>query len=46
MRDMIQGGSVGTMAEFPYFDIAETGAVLELLYLDGTQMPSPDLTIA
>ncbi len=33
-RDVIQGGRVGEHGEFCYFDLAETGSILELLYLE------------
>ncbi|MDH3497535.1 MAG: VOC family protein [Gemmatimonadota bacterium] len=42
-RDMIQSGGLGDAGEFCYFDIAETGAVLELLYLK--ELPPPEKTI-
>jgi len=42
-RDMIQSGSLGELGEFCYFDIAETGAALELLYLK--ELPPPEMTI-
>ena len=34
-REMLQSGDLGDAGEFCYFDIAETGAILELLYLKG-----------
>ena len=43
-REMIQSGSLGSLGEFCYFDIAETGAALELLYLAGALGP-PEKTI-
>jgi hypothetical protein len=33
-RELIQGGLVGVHGEFCYFEIEETGSILELLYLD------------
>lgn len=33
-RELVQGGLVGENGEFSYFEIAETGSILELLYLD------------
>jgi catechol 2,3-dioxygenase-like lactoylglutathione lyase family enzyme len=33
-RDLVQGGLVGENGEFCYFEIAEIGSILELLYLD------------
>ncbi|HEX7625616.1 MAG TPA: VOC family protein [Gaiellaceae bacterium] len=40
-RDLIQGGRVGERGEFCYFEIAELGSILELLYLE----PPPPETI-
>ncbi|NNF04539.1 MAG: VOC family protein [Rhodothermales bacterium] len=42
-REMVQSGDLGETGEFCYFDIAETGALLELLYL--AELPPPDMTI-
>ena len=42
-RELIQSGSLGELGEFCYFDIPETGAVLELLYLK--ELPPPEKTI-
>jgi len=42
-RTMIQSASHGDAFEFCYFDIAETGSVLELLHL--ATLPPPELTI-
>ncbi len=42
-RDMIQSGGLGELGEFCYFEIAETGTILELLYL--TELPPPEKTI-
>ena len=33
-RELVQGGLVGENGEFCYFEFAETGSILELLYLD------------
>jgi catechol 2,3-dioxygenase-like lactoylglutathione lyase family enzyme len=38
-RELVQGGSLGEDGEFCYFEIAETGALLELLYLKDQQPP-------
>lgn len=43
-REMIQNGGVEGAFEFCYFDIVETGSVLELLWL--SELPPPDGTIA
>jgi catechol 2,3-dioxygenase-like lactoylglutathione lyase family enzyme len=42
-RSMVQSGDLGEEGEFCYFEIAETGAILELLYLK--EMPPPEKTI-
>jgi hypothetical protein len=44
-RQMIQSGEFGELAEFCYFEIEETGSILELLYLDMDQMPPPTMII-
>ena len=38
-RELVQSGDFGEAGEFCYFDIAETGALLELLYLKETAPP-------
>jgi Glyoxalase/Bleomycin resistance protein/Dioxygenase superfamily len=42
-REMVQSGDLGEAGEFCYFAIAETGSILELLYLK--EMPPPERTI-
>ena len=42
-RTMVQAGSLGDAGEFCYFDVAETGAILELLYLKA--LPPPEEVI-
>ena len=42
-RELVQSGDFGEAGEFCYFDIPETGALLELLYLK--EMPPPEKTI-
>ncbi|MGD0715234.1 MAG: VOC family protein [Gaiellaceae bacterium] len=42
-REMVQSGDFGELGEFCYFDIAETGALLELLYLK--EQAPPEKTI-
>jgi hypothetical protein len=43
-REMIQSGNLGELGEFCYFDMPETGAILELLFLSG-ELPPPEKTI-
>jgi catechol 2,3-dioxygenase-like lactoylglutathione lyase family enzyme len=42
-RELVQSGDFGDAGEFCYFDIPETGALLELLYLK--EQPPPETTI-
>ncbi len=42
-RVLVQSGDLGELGEFCYFEIAETGALLELLYLK--ELPPPERTI-
>jgi hypothetical protein len=42
-RELIQSASLGELGEFCYIDLPETGAVLELLYLQG--LPPPERAI-
>jgi Glyoxalase/Bleomycin resistance protein/Dioxygenase superfamily len=42
-RELVQGGDLGEAGEFCYFDIPETGALLELLYL--AEEAPPETTI-
>jgi len=42
-RTMIQSGRVGELGEFCYFEVPETGAILELAYL--RELPPPEATI-
>lgn len=42
-REMIQDASLGEAGEFCYFEMPETGSVLELLYLVG--LPPPERAI-
>ena len=44
-RTMLQSASLGDAGEFYYFEIAETGSILELLYLDAHGLPAPEQTI-
>ena len=41
-RMLLQEAGAGDAFEFAYFDLPELGSVLELLYLDPSQMPPPD----
>jgi catechol 2,3-dioxygenase-like lactoylglutathione lyase family enzyme len=38
-RELVQSGEFGDAGEFCYFDVAETGALLELLYLKDPGSP-------
>ena len=42
-RELVQSGDFGEAGEFSYFEIAETGALLELLYLK--EQAPPEKTI-
>jgi len=42
-RVLVQSGGLGELGEFCYFEVAETGALLELLYLK--ELPPPEKTI-
>ena len=42
-RKPVQSGDLGELGEFCYFDIAETGALLELLYV--AELPPAEKTI-
>ena len=42
-RTVVQSGDLGELGEFCYFDIPETGALLELLYVK--ELPPPEKTI-
>ena len=44
-REVIQEASAGDAFEFAYIMFPEIGSVIEVLYLDGDQMPSPDMVI-
>ena len=42
-RELVQSGDLGEGGEFCYFEIPETGSILELLYT--TELPPPEATI-
>lgn len=42
-RTMIQSGRIADLGEFCYFDVPETGSVIEFLYL--SELPPPETTI-
>jgi catechol 2,3-dioxygenase-like lactoylglutathione lyase family enzyme len=44
-REMIQEASGGDVFDFGYFVFPEIGSTVELLYLDGAQLPPPELVI-
>ena len=42
-RKMVQSGRIADLGEFCYFEVAETGEIMELLFL--SELPPPDKTI-
>ena len=44
-RIAVQEAGIGTALEFVYFDFPELGSLVELLYLDGSQLGPPDRVI-
>ena len=44
-REMIQEASGGEVFEFGYFLFPEIGSAVELLYLDASQLPPPEVVI-
>jgi len=44
-RELVQEGSGGTVFEFGYFRFPEIGSLVEVLYLDPTQLPPPEAVI-
>ena len=42
-RTLVQSGRIADQGEFCYFEVAEMGSILELLYLK--ELPPPDMTI-
>jgi catechol 2,3-dioxygenase-like lactoylglutathione lyase family enzyme len=44
-REMIQEASAGDVFEFGFFSFPEIGSVVELLYLDASQLPPPEVVI-
>ena len=41
---MVQSGRLGDVGEFCYFHVEETGAALELLYVN--ELPEPEVVIS
>ncbi|MCL4849356.1 MAG: VOC family protein [Acidobacteria bacterium] len=44
-RELIQEGSAGDVFDFGYFMFPEIGSPVELLFLDATKLPPPELVI-
>ena len=44
-RMLVQEGGAGEAFEFGYFEFPELGSLVELLFLDPTQLPPPDRVI-
>lgn len=44
-REVIQEARAGTCFDFAYFQFPEIGSAIELLFLDGAQLPPPDAVI-
>jgi hypothetical protein len=44
-RELIQEGSAGDVFEFSYFLFPEIGSAVELLYLDASKLPPPEVVI-
>lgn len=44
-RELLQEGSGGDVFEFAYFVFPEIGSPIEVLFLDGEQLPPPEMVI-
>lgn len=44
-RKAVQEASAGDVFEFAYFEFPEIGSLVEVLYLDATQLPAPEAVI-
>ena len=44
-REPIQEASAGDVFDFGYYDFPEIGSLVELLYLDASQLPPPEAVI-
>jgi methylmalonyl-CoA/ethylmalonyl-CoA epimerase len=44
-REMIQDGSAGDVFDFGYFIFPEIGSPVELLFLDASKLPAPEMVI-
>jgi catechol 2,3-dioxygenase-like lactoylglutathione lyase family enzyme len=44
-RRIVQEGSTEGVFEFAYFEIPEVGSLIEVLYLDPSQLPAPEAVI-
>lgn len=45
-RRLVQEGSTAGVFDFAYFEIPEVGSLIEVLYLDPSQLPAPEAVIA
>ena len=44
-REPVQEASAGDVFEFAYFSFPEIGSLVEVLYLDATKLPAPEVVI-
>jgi len=44
-REVIQEASAGDVFDFAYFSYPEIGSAIEILYLDASKLPAPELVI-
>jgi hypothetical protein len=44
-RRLVQEGSTGDVFDFSYFDFPEIGSLIEVLYLDASKLPPPEVVI-
>lgn len=44
-RELLQEGSAGNVFDFSYFHLPEIGSAVELLYLDASQLPPPEVVV-
>jgi len=44
-REPVQEGGAGDVFEFAYFEFPEIGALVEVLYLDASKLPPPEMVV-